>query len=272
MATDIFQTVFESADILSLTFEGKEETGKAISPETASVATWLRIVQDVAEFISAGEHRSLLKDTVVKVKEGSLALDVDIGSAQSKTLAHDLELLGNARSESLDGIHPVRAGVLERWQRGAKGGNPIHVSLTSKLFMRGRKITITSKTSWRVKTPPLWVETEMTLSGKLVAAGGRKPNIHLTVPGGKDVVLNATEEQIRSINGSDFYREVLADVTGQENLETGELRNLRIKNLRQARWEVSEEEWERFTDAGKKAWGDIKDPDRWLQELRGNHA
>ena len=59
-------------------------------------------------------------------------------------------------------------------------------------------------------------------------------------------------------------------VRGEKNSRTGELRNLKLIELRPCAPKVDPAEMERFVAAGARAWSDVPSGSAWVEEQRGN--
>jgi len=157
----------------------------------------------------------------------------------------------------LDGMNPARQTIVKSWQRQARKHPDFKVSIVSPNDSF-RPITISSKTDYHRKSEDLWVETEKYLTGRIQDMGGKtSANVHLEVKGlPKLLKLDSSEEYLRSQTENMLYRDVQVRVLAEQNIQTRELRNVRL--------ELNE-----LIEKGTKAWADVDNATQWVAEQRG---
>ena len=65
------------------------------------------------------------------------------------------------------------------------------------------------------------------------------------------------------------YRLALLHVTAEENLTTGDLRNLRLLAFEHHHPAYDEDDFKRMVERGTQAWADVPNSAAWVETLRG---
>lgn len=241
--------------------------GVEVSPEHVSLSLLGDFQEEVAEFLRGSRREVDSSRVTVAIKPGSLAFSLS-GLSHAKNLWDDLAAVEN--SIPLDLIDPVRAKILQRWQSNSRA-NP---SRKYKLLIEGQKrfIVIDSKTVFHFD-PSAWAAVEKYLVGKIMDMGGKtRPNIHLELESGKSVTISATREQLAASEENRLYRTVMAHVVAEENIETGQMRNLKLVEFRNYGPRYDEAELQSLINHGTKIWSSTADHNSWLDNLRGYDA
>lgn len=223
--------------------------------------------KDVSDFLKGSERDVDPAQVLVSVEEGSLAF-VASGLIAATTLWGDIEHLKSP--DSLNLIDARRAAVVERWQAAARM-NPTRSYL---VVDRAAKVgfSVDSKSSYR-RVEEVWVHVEKYLHGKVVDLGGKtKANVHLELDGGASVKVAASHDLLAKDEYNRLYRSALLHVTAEENLFTGELRNLRLLAFEEHQPSYDEDEFKRMVERGTQAWSNIPDSAAWVESLRGGKA
>ena len=115
-----------------------------------------------------------------------------------------------------------------------------------------------------------WVSVEKYLHGKIVDWGGKtKANVHLELENGKTLTVESSQNLIAQEEHNLVYRLALLHVTAEENLATGDLRNLRLLAFEHHHPAYDEDEFKRMVERGTQAWADVPDSAAWVETLRG---
>lgn len=223
--------------------------------------------KEVTEFLQ-GSGRDVPPDVVVSLEEGSLAL-VATGLLAATGLWSDITLLSS--QDSLGQIDPKRAAVIERWQAKARG-NPHRVYALQDNAKRAIA-TVNKTTDFHKSQHEAWVSVEKYLHGKVMNWGGKtNPNVHLDVGAGKQLTIAATQQLLADEDKNRLYRSALLHVRGEENLRTGELRNLILLAFEADHPAYDEEEFQQMVRKGTAAWADVPNATQWVESLRGENA
>lgn len=220
---------------------------------------------DVEEFLKGSTREVDPGKVFVSVENGSLALTV-AGLLAATGLWNDVAQLQN--SSSLGSMDPKRAAVVERWQEATRKNPRRSYVLDGDAHL---SIRVSSESDFRNRIESAWVAVEKYLQGLVVDLGGAtNPNIHLKMATGGVLIIAAPYKLLADDEKNRLYRPALLRVEAQENLRTGELRDMKLLAFENLQPVFDEAEFQRLLEKGAKAWADVPDATLWLEELRGN--
>jgi len=221
---------------------------------------------EVQEFLKGSGKDVDPKQVMIAIEPGSLTI-VASGLLAAASLWADVGLLQD--SSALGLLDPKRAAIIEGWQAAARK-NP-HRSYTLADSNHALKARVDSKSDFRNRIEAAWMPVEKFLRGMVVDMGGSaQPNIHLRLDSGKTLIVAATQQLIADEEKNRLYRPALLHVQAEENLKTGELRNLALLAFAASPSRWDEAEFDKLVQKGTQAWADV--PDNWLEDLRSSHA
>lgn len=240
-----------------------------VSPSHVPLALLGEFQKDVSEFLKGSSRDVDPAKVLVSIEQGSLAF-VATGLLAASTLWADLEHLKSADSLSL--IDSKRASVVERWQSLAQK-NPHRRYSVKDQSAQVSFFKIDSTSNFR-RIEDAWVYVEKYLHGIVVDMGGNtRPNVHLKLENGMTLTpIASTQDLLAQGEQNRLYRPALLHVTAEENLLTGELRNLNLLAFEDHQPSYDDDEFNLMVERGTKAWADIPDATAWLEALRGNQA
>ena len=222
---------------------------------------------EVIELIQGDAKRAEMGQPTISIEVGSVKLVSVVASLVAASFQADMETL--TRSADLDAISPKRAQVIETWQgRSTKSESKRRYSIapdaTSKTLMT---LQINRESTFRHHQLDNWVRAEKYISGRVVDLGGKtKPNVHLVLPSGESIKVEASESQLE---GADYlYKSITLNVTAMEHIRTGELRDLRLIDVVRPLKEIDEDKLQSLWQKGRKAWAEITSPTEWVEHLR----
>lgn len=236
-----------------------------VAPAHVPLALLGEFQRDVSEFLRGSGRDVDPMQVQVSIEEGSLAF-VASGLIAATTLWVDLDRLQSPDSLSL--IDPKRAAVVERWQSAARQKPSRRYAVQEQ----GKKtlFSVDKTTDYR-RTEDVWVSVEKYLHGKIVDWGGKtKANVHLELENGKTLTVESSQNLIAQEEHNLVYRQALLHVTAEENLVTGDLRNLRLLAFEHYQPAYDDDEFKRMVERGTQAWASVDDSSAWLESLRGN--
>lgn len=241
--------------------------GVEVGPSRVPLALLGEFQKDVSEFLRGASRDVDLSQVQVSVESGSLAFAAT-GLLAATTLWGDLDQLASPNALNL--IDPRRASVLERWQIAARD-NPRRsycvADKSGKVFLK-----VDSRTNL-IKVDDVWVQVEKYLHGKIVDMGGKtKANVHLELENGQSLTVASTHDLLAKDDRNRLYRPALLHVTAEENLQTGEMRNLHLLSFETHHPSYDEDEFRLLVERGTKAWREVSSATEWIDELRGGQA
>jgi hypothetical protein len=241
--------------------------GVEVRPSHVSLALLGDFQKEVGEFLKGTSRDVDLAKISVAIEDGSLAL-VASGLLAANSLWADLEHLKS--SDSLSLIDSRRASVVERWQAAALKNPQRRYSVAN---LSGEVSFSVNATSNYRKQEDAWVHVEKYLYGTVVDLGGSsKANVHLKLENGGILTIASTQDLLAQDEHNRLYRPALLHVTAEENLLTGELRNLNLLAFETHNPKLDEDEFNRMVERGTQAWADVPDATKWLETLRGVQA
>lgn len=240
-----------------------------LTPETVDLPT-LRAFLDEVETLIKGNVAGAavtLADSRVRIEEGSLKVIALISTLLASDLNADLSQL--RETKDLDVVQPKRAEVIEQWQARARR-MPYRSYVIGET--REAKIEIARTSEFQHSGEKAWVLVEKYLSGRVFDIGGKQnPNVHVMLAdSGKDMVIQATEEQLGGERENLVYKEVTLHVQAEQHLRTKSLRNIRLLQFLPQATDVDEDALQSLWEKGREAWKDVDSPTDWLEKLRGN--
>jgi hypothetical protein len=222
---------------------------------------------EVIDLVQGEAKRAEMGQPSVVITEGSVKLVSIVTSLVAASFHADMETL--TRLQDLDAISPKRAQILETWQsRTARAESKRSYSISPDAAKRdGLMVQIYRDSTFRHLQLDNWVRAEKYISGRVVDLGGKtKPNIHLVLPSGDSIKVDASESQLE---GADYlYKAITLNVNAMEHIRTGELRDLRLIDVVRPLKEIDEDKLKSLWRKGRKAWAEITSPTEWVEHLR----
>lgn len=255
--------------IETITFRLEDRVdGIELTPETIGFTRFNRFNKEVEDFIKGGSRDVKLDEVHVAVEEGSYKLRLVLPLALAQLVQPDVQRLEDG--SDLDGMNPARQTIVKSWQRQARKHSDFKVSIESP-ENSFRAVTISNKTDFHRKSENLWVETEKYLTGRIQDMGGKTAaNVHLEVKGmPKLLKLDSSENYLRSQTENMLYHDVQVRVLAEQNVQSKELRNVRLIEFAGKAPSYDEEELNKAIEKGTRAWADVEDITRWIAEQRG---
>jgi hypothetical protein len=235
-----------------------------IGPGHVPLALLGQFQDEVAEFLRGSSKDVDTNEVIVSVEDGSFAL-VASGLMLASSLWADVSHLQH--SGPLDAIDPRRASIVEGWQRAARKHPHRSYSLADKSGQL--TLRIDSYSDFRSQVEAMWVPVEKYLEGQVTDLGGTsKANVHLKLLDGKVVKIGSSQEMLAAEEKNRLYKPAVLHVGAEENLRTGELRNLHLLGFQSLPSAWNEAAFNSMTEKGTRAWKDV--PDGWLEALRSN--
>lgn len=241
--------------------------GQPLTPQNVDLLTLHQFMGEVIALLQGDFSRAEIGQPSVAITDGSVKLISLVPVVVAASVHHDLSDLASAGD--LDAIATKRAEVIENWQaRAAKEGSKRRYDLTADV--EGETpihLRISNETHYRHKQQDAWVLAEKYLTGRVVDLGGKtKPNVHLVLPSGDSVKIDATEAQLE---GADYlYKEMTLNVNVKEHIRTGEIRQARLIDVVRPQKEVDDDKLKALWRKGKEAWAGVSSPTEWVERLR----
>ena len=237
-----------------------------VGPAHVPLALLGQFQKDVGEFLAGSGKDIDPGQVIISIEEGSLAL-VASGLLAATSLWADVEQLQNPAALGL--IDPKRASVMERWQAAARK----YPHRSYRLADQAGSVTVRvdGNTDFRNQVEAVWVTVEKFLNGQVTDLGGTsKANVHLKLDSGKVLTIASSQQLLADEESNRLYKPALLRVSAEENLRTGELRNLTLLAFEAQQPVWDEAEFNKLVQKGTQAWADV--PDGWLEDLRSSQG
>ena len=237
-----------------------------VGPKSVPLALLGQFQEEVQDFLRGSNKDVDTSQVLVSIEEGSLAIVVT-GLLAASDLWKDLARLDNCAALGL--IDPKRAAVVERWQLAARK----HPHRSYRLADKGGKLSVRvdARTDFRNQVEAIWVPVEKYLLGTVVDWGGKtSPNVHLDLGNGRTLKITSAQKLLANEKENRLYKQALLFVSAEENLRTGDLRNLNLISFAEHRPVWDETEFEKLVQKGTRAWADT--PNNWLEKLRSGNG
>lgn len=244
-----------------------EMDGRALTPENVDLLTLHQFMGEAIELIQGEAKRAEMGQPSIAIEGGSVKLVSLVATLVAASFQADMEAL--TRSADLDAISPKRAQIIETWQRRSTKSDSkrrYSIALDGKT-KTAVTLQINQKSAFRHHQLDNWVRAEKYLSGRVVDVGGKtKPNIHLVLPSGESIKVEASESQLE---GADYlYKAITLNVNAMEDIRTGQLRDLRLIDVVRPSKEIDEDKLQALWKKGRAAWSEITNPTEWVERLR----
>jgi hypothetical protein len=117
--------------------------------------------------------------------------------------------------------------VIERWQVTARKNLHRSYRMTDKNGKHA--VRVSAESDFRNQIESIWVAVEKYVEGTVVDWGGAsKANVHIRLQSGKVLTIAASQQLLADEERNRLYRPALLRVSAEENLKTGDLRNLNL--------------------------------------------
>ncbi|EKD26184.1 MAG: hypothetical protein ACD_79C01317G0001 [uncultured bacterium] len=237
-----------------------------LTPETYDISELKSLLEQIDKLIFAQDrkNRPIIS---YEVKEGSVK-HIFKTSLQA-IIAFNALIAEIENKKSIDFLEHPTAKAIEMIQDSAFKQNynfEISTSLgnTAKLF-------ITPSTHYH-HSKNEWVDAEFYFYGEVVDMGGKtRANIHIHSPGIGTVTIDTPKEILEKYEANPLYKPLGVRTVGKQNLLTGEVdkTTLKFMDFIEHVPQYDENYLQKLIKKAAKTWSDVKDPDLWLQEIRG---
>lgn len=254
----------DTADSLRFALSDRIQDAE-VGPKHVPLALLGQFQEEVQDFLRGSNKDVDTSQVLVSIEEGSLAI-VATGLLAVSGLWKDLAQLENSAALGL--IDPKRAAVVERWQSFARK----HPHRSYRLSDKGGKLSVRvdAETDFRNQVEAIWVLVEKYLQGMIVDWGGKtSPNVHLDLGNGRTVKITSTQKLLADEKENRLYKQALLHISAEENLKTGDLRNLNLLGFAEQHRAWDEAEFDTLVQKGTLAWAGT--PDDWLEKLRSGN-
>ena len=241
--------------------------GQPLTPKNVDLLTLHQFMGEVIDLLQGDTKRAEMGHPTIAIEDGSVKLVSLVTPLVAAAFQADMQML--ATSADLDSISPKRAQVIEMWQgRTTKAESKRRYSIIPAADRPdGMTVRIDRESAFRHRQLDNWVRAEKYITGRVVDLGGKtKPNVHLVLPSGESIKVEASESQLE---GADYlYKAITLNVHAMEHICSGQLRDLRLIDVVRPLKEIDEDKLKTLWRKGRNAWAEITSPTEWVERLR----
>lgn len=236
-----------------------------ISPNSISVSLLNSFSKDISDLLNTIQETKN-DEIVVSIEDGSFKLVASIILAAINIINAEIKTLHETKD--LNSINEKRGLIYERWISNAKAND--YEFEIKPLYEEG--LIINKNTVFNKIDNNIWVESELYLYGVITDLGGsQKPNIHLKLEDGKNVVIDCTKDDIAIETENRVYHSASVRVTAKQNLRTGEFKDAKFLEFNKYNPVFDEKVLLETIAKGTNAWSDIDNHIDWVRNLRTNN-
>ena len=233
-----------------------------ISPKSISVSLLNSFSKDISDLINSIQEVKK-EEIIVSIEEGSFRLKAVMILAAINIINAEIKTLH--QTNDLNSIDERRGLIYEKWISNAKANN-----LEFEIKPLNEESLVINKNSIFNKIDnDIWVESELYLFGVITDLGGnQKPNIHLKLENGKNIVIDCTKNDIAIETENRVYHSASVRVMAKQNLLTGDFKDAKFLEFNKYNPVFDEKVLLETIDRGTNAWSDVENHIDWVRNLR----
>jgi len=249
-------------EIIVKGFKGNVE----VTPDNYDIKDIVDILQNVENLLFPNN----------KKERPIISYDIEKGSVKHIIKTSMQAILGfNAilfqvqNDNSIDFLEIQTAKAFEFFQESAQKQN---VEFTISTSIRNTSQIVINKDTKLHRSEDVWAEAEFYFYGIIIDAGGKlKANIHLDTKDYGLLKIDATKEVLAEYESNPLYKSFGVRAIGKQNIKTGELDKSELKLIDIIDYNplYKEDYIKSLIKKAKNSWGNVKDADDWLSNLRG---
>jgi hypothetical protein len=249
-------------EIIVKGFKGNVE----VTPDNYDIKDIVDILQNVENLLFPNN----------KKERPMISYDIEKGSVKHIIKTSMQAILGfNAilfqvqNDNSIDFLEIQTAKAFEFFQESAQKQN---VEFTISTSIQNTSQIVINKDTKLHRSEEVWAEAEFYFYGIIIDAGGKlKANIHLDTKDYGLLKIDATKEVLTEYESNPLYKSFGVRAIGKQNIKTGELdkSELKLVDIIDYNPLYKEDYIKSLIKKAKNSWGNVKDADDWLSNLRG---
>jgi hypothetical protein len=170
---------------------------------------------------------------------------------------------------SIDFLEVQTAKAFEFFQESAQKQN---VEFTISTSIKNTSQIIINRDTKLQRSEDAWSDAEFYFYGIITDAGGKsKANIHLDTKDYGLLTISATKEVLTNYESNPLYKSFGVRAVGKQNIKTGEIdkSELKLVDIIDYNPLYKEDYIHSLIKKAKNSWGNVKDADDWLSNMRG---
>jgi hypothetical protein len=256
----------EKQSYISLKIEGRSG-GQKLTPQLYDIADLRELLTDMEDLlfpnVSDKKNRPIIS---YQIEDGSIINKFLLPYATVIAFLPILKELNEYKGEA--SLEPKRLLIIEKMQKKAIDLGWTFNLTTSESKDSQESLVINSLSKFE-KPKPKFIKTELIIYGYIFEAGGlQNSNIHLFSQEFGKLIIN-TDKEMLSNQENRLYKNYGLKVEATQNIESGELSNLKLIDFVDYNPVFDEIEFEKLLDITTPVLSKIEDKDAWLTEVRG---
>jgi hypothetical protein len=249
-------------EIIVKGFKGNVE----VTPDNYDIKDIVDILQNVEDLLFPNN----------KKERPIISYDIEKGSVKHIIKTSMQAILGfNAilfqvqNDNSIDFLEIQTAKAFEFFQESAQKQN---FEFTISTSIQNTSQIVINKDTKLHRSEEIWADAEFYFYGVIIDAGGKlKANIHLDTKEYGLLKIDASKEVLAEYESNPLYKSFGVRVLGKQNIKTGELdkSELKLVDIIDYNPLYKEDYIKSLIKKAKNSWGNVKDADEWLSNLRG---
>ncbi|MFZ1519628.1 MAG: hypothetical protein WAU11_12665 [Ignavibacteriaceae bacterium] len=249
-------------EIIVKGFKGNVE----VTPDNYDIKDIVDILQNVENLLFPNN----------KKERPIISYDIEKGSVKHIIKTSMQAILGfNAilfqvqNDNSIDFLEVQTAKAFEFFQESAQKQN---FEFTISTSIQNTSQIVINKDTKLHRSEEVWADAEFYFYGVIIDAGGKlKANIHLDTKEYGLLKIDASKEVLAEYESNPLYKSFGVRALGKQNIKTGELdkSELKLVDIIDYNPLYKEDYIKSLIKKAKNSWGNVKDADEWLSNLRG---
>jgi hypothetical protein len=234
-----------------------------ITPDNISLTLLNNFTKDITDLLNSIQETKK-EDIVVSIEKSSFKIKSFIALAALNIIKADIETLNSTKD--LATINEKRSNIFEDWAKKTKA----NYGLEFEINLNGSEgLKINSNSEYKRSDANIWVESEVFLYGIVTDLGGaQRPNIHMKTEDGKSITIDCTKNDLVNEKENRVYQPVAIRAIANQNLYTGELKEIRFSSFVDYKPVYNEKELLATIEKGRNAWSAIENHVEWVRNLR----
>lgn len=249
-------------EIIVKGFKGNVE----VTPDNYDIKDIVDILQNVESLLFPNN----------KKERPIISYDIEKGSVKHIIKTSMQAILGfNAilfqvqNDNSIDFLEIQTAKAFEFFQESAQKQN---FEFTISTSIPNTSQIVINKDTKLHRSEEVWADAEFYFYGVIIDAGGKlKANIHLDTKEYGLLKIDASKEVLAEYESNPLYKSFGVRALGKQNIKTGELdkSELKLVDIIDYNPLYKEDYIKSLIKKARNSWGNVKDADEWLSNLRG---
>ncbi len=237
-----------------------------ITPDSYDIKDIMGILQNVEDLLFPNNKK---ERPIISYNIQTGSVKHVIKTSMQAILGFNAILSQVQNDNSIDFLEVQTARAFEYFQESAQKQN---VEFTISTSIQNTAQVIINMDTKLHRSEEIWADAEFYFYGVIIDAGGKsKANIHLDTKEYGLLKIDASKQILAEYESNPLYKSFGVRALGKQNIKTGEFdqSKLRLLDIIDFNPLYKEDYIKSLIKKAKSSWGNIKDADEWLNNLRG---